>query len=130
MTWRKAFCPVCENHRGLQKCLFVGPFLGWKSIFGPFLVIFGRFWKSPDCRFTVLFNFSVLSTLYHVFLSADGQSTVRAIYMRQEHHPLTGFLVPFWSPILVLFLVLFGSRISQFYWVFCVPRVVFGPVLD
>jgi hypothetical protein len=25
----------------------------------------------------------------------------------------------------VPFLVRFGSRISQFYWVFCVPRVVF-----
>jgi hypothetical protein len=44
--------------------------------------------------------------------------------------PVTGFLVPVWSPILVPFLVRFGSRISQFYWVFCVPRVVFGPVLD
>jgi hypothetical protein len=39
-------------------CLWA-PFLSWKSIFGRFLVIFGRFWKSPDCRFTVLFNFPV-----------------------------------------------------------------------
>jgi hypothetical protein len=39
-------------------CLWA-PFLSWKSIFGRFLVIFGGFWKSPDCRFTVLFNFSV-----------------------------------------------------------------------
>jgi hypothetical protein len=44
--------------------------------------------------------------------------------------PTMWILVHFWSPILVLFLVLFGSRISQFYWVFCVPRVVFGPFLD
>jgi hypothetical protein len=42
MTWRKAFCPVCENHRELQKCLFVGPVLVW---FWSFLVDFGHFWS-------------------------------------------------------------------------------------
>jgi len=41
MTWRKAFCPVYEKHRELQKCLFVGPVFQLK---GDFWTVFGQFW--------------------------------------------------------------------------------------
>jgi hypothetical protein len=44
--------------------------------------------------------------------------------------PLTGFLASVWRSILSPFLVFFGSRNAQFYWVFCASRAVFGPFLS
>ena len=117
--------------RELQEPIFVGALFGLEvdfwSVFGQFRW-FPEFPSFPFYEFTSFLRFQVPGST--CFLVPMVKVPSEQFKCGRIITPLTGFLAPFWRSILARFLVLLGSRICLFYWVFAFRGVVFGPFLD